>query len=162
MPVTITASGSNSYRDTTYTPLSLSFSASTDLGVMQSITASISQRNIVNSVDTISNGSGVSSCSITGSYTNIKFPNNQLKYVPKGKSDLNSPVTTVNNFNPDTAPTDTNIELLSVTPDPNQTLNATITVTATNNLGATATETYDYVIEQKYDQYIEVIRRVYP
>lgn len=164
MPVTITPSGSNSYRKPTYESLSLSFSASTDeVGAsMSSITASIALRNVVNNVDTISNGSGVSSCSITGQYTNIQFPNNSYKYVPKGKSDLNSPVTTVNNFNPDTAPTNTNIELLEVNPDSSTTKTTTITVTAIDSLGTTKTQTYTYTIEQNYGQYKDVIKRVYP
>lgn len=104
---------------------------------------------------------GKTTCSITGYFLIEElFDETKYTYVDRGESNkTQSPTTTrvVESF--DNEPID--IELFSLVGDPRNAIVGTVTVTAENSFGETASEAYEYTVLNNYDRSIEYLDRVH-
>lgn len=90
---------------------------------------------------------GINSASVTGQYTLALFPNTEIKYVDKGKSDKTQEPIVANGTEsvPDFK------EIISVKPDPIQKISVSYTITAKSVDGSIETKSYSHDVIQTYD-----------
>lgn len=155
------------------TNFSIVFSATTDTPIydtsdppvqtgtatMVSLTTSVSY----NEQQRVSAGSGTSSATVSGQYTQDTFPQCSMTYIPRGSNTNESTPTTITNFDLDNVPVNPNtIELLAMAGASSNIKNVTITVTGTDSEGESTTETYTLRVENNLNKINTYIKRVYP
>jgi hypothetical protein len=138
MPITIEPAVTDLGQETVGTNFNFLFSATSDEGeiIAMSVTPSIENSGVT-----------VTSSSVSGAYTSGVFPNSSVTYVDKGESDkTQKPVTLTGSL--DAVPNKK--EILEVAGDPVSEVTVTYVVTAEDDLGETASQTYSYIVMQDY------------
>jgi len=127
---------------------SFAFTASTDDPISDgTITSTVLTAQFTEATAVIVNG--VSNCLIAGKYTAGLFPNSEVKYIPKGKSDKNATPTIIRgslNRIPQGQ------ELFSLKPDTREQLINTYTITVNTTI-TSASFTYTHIVRQEYSAY---------
>ena len=178
MAVTITKQ-SGDLVQTIDTNFNIVFSATTDTPIydtsdppvqtgtatMVSLTTSVSynETDPVTQQQRVSAGSGTSSATVSGEYTQDTFPQCSMTYIPRGSNTNESTPTTITNFDLDNVPVNPNtIELLAMAGASSNIKNVTITVTGTDSEDESTTETYTLRVENNLNKIKTYIKRVYP
>lgn len=148
MAITVSPSDTDLGTTVIETPFSFSFTASVDDPITDgTITATTLTAQFTEATAIITNG--VDTCSIGGRYTAGLFPNSEVKYVTKGKSDKNATPTIIRgslNRIPQGQ------ELYSLKPDSREQLINIYTVNVTTTTSSASFE-YTHTVRQEYSAY---------
>jgi hypothetical protein len=127
-----------------------------DTAVMTSLVITLSHQE---SPNLISINNGVTSCSLSGKYTQRTFPQSSMTYALKGS---NAPITLINFDMDNIPPNPSAIELFSIQGSPINLKIVTVSVKGIDSAGVQKTVSYTLTIENNYNKVKNYISQVYP